>query len=219
MLAAPPRRAVHARAVDRRFAPGRRLGRRSRKLDGERHMPRVPYYDPSDAPEYVARVLSSTPLTLLRMVANAESAFEDWLAYSNSLLTVLELDPVLRELAILQVAHLEESQYEWVQHVAIGLALGVSEAQIAAIERDAVSGESFSEVEQAVLRCSREFIADGSASEESIAALDSHIGARGVVELLLVLGHYIAIARLVASTGLEPQAPIAEQGPIPGVTT
>jgi 4-carboxymuconolactone decarboxylase len=182
-------------------------------------MPRLAYFDASEAPDSVARVLSRTPLTLLRMIAHAESAFEDWLAYSNSLLTVLELDPVLRELAILQVAHLERSEYEWVQHVAIGHALGVSDAQIDAIERDDDADASFSEEQAALLGFAREVLIDGSASEDAVADLSARIGARGVVELLLVLGHYVAIARLIATTGLEPQAPIAEQGPIPGVTT
>ncbi|HEX4564448.1 MAG TPA: carboxymuconolactone decarboxylase family protein [Solirubrobacteraceae bacterium] len=182
-------------------------------------MPRLPYYDPSDGAEAIAKVLSRTPLTLLRMVANAESAFEDWLSYSNSILTVLELDPALRELAILQVAHLERSQYEWVQHVAIGQALGVTSAQIAAIERDDEADSSFNDDEASVLRLARAFVLDGTASEDMVLDAQERIGARGVVELLLVLGHYMAIARFVASTGLEPQAPILEQGPIPGVTT
>src|ERR1700751_5383547 len=154
-------------------------------------MPRLPYYDPSDAPESVARSLSRTPLTLLQMVAHAESAFEDWLALSNSLLTVLELDPKLRELAILQVAHLERSQYEWVQHVAIGQALGVSAPQIAAIERDDDFGANFGEDETAVLRLAREFVLDGAAGEKIVSEVVEHIGVRGVIELLIVLGHYI----------------------------
>ena len=182
-------------------------------------MPRLPYFDPSDGPESIASVLSRTPLTLLRMVANAESVFEDWLSYSNSILTVLELPPVLRELAILQVAHLERSQYEWVQHVAIGQALGVTPDQISAIERDDDCDASFGDDEAAVLRFSRAFLLEGAASEEMVADMQERVGASGVVELLLVLGHYVAIARLVASTGLEPQAPILEQGPIPGITT
>lgn len=182
-------------------------------------MPRLPYFDDSDAPESVVNVLTRTPLTLLQMVAHAESAFEDWLAYSNSLLTVLELDPVLRELAILQVAHLERSEYEWVQHVSIGQALGVTEAQISAIESGDEADASLSEDESALLGFAREVILDGSANEDAVADMEARIGARGVVELLLVLGHYIAIARFVASTGLEPQAPILEQGPLPGITT
>jgi 4-carboxymuconolactone decarboxylase len=180
---------------------------------------RLPYIDPGDAPDSIARVISRTPLTLLRMVAHAESAFEDWLAYSNSLLTVLELDPVLRELAILQVAHLSQSEYEWVQHVAIGRALGVSEAQIAAIENDDAADASFSEDESVLLAFAREVILDGTASAPLVEDLSERLGARGVVELLLVIGHYMAIARLIAATGMEPDAAIADQGPIPGITT
>src|SRR5947209_6314087 len=134
-------------------------------------MPRLPYVDPSEAPEPVANVLTRTPLTLLRMVAHAESAFEDWLSYSNSILTVLELDPVLRELAILQVAHLERSEYEWVQHVAIGQALGVSEAQIDAIERDDDADPSLSEDESVLMSLTREVVLDGSASEPLVEDL------------------------------------------------
>jgi 4-carboxymuconolactone decarboxylase len=182
-------------------------------------MPRLPYLEPSEAPDSIARVISRTPLTLLRMVAHAESAFEDWLAYSNSLLTVLELDPALRELAILQVAHLSQSEYEWVQHVAIGRALGVSEAQIAAIARDDDADASFGEDESVLLAFAREVILDGSASGPLVEDLTARLGTRGVVEVLLVIGHYMGIARLIATTGMEPDVAIADQGPIPGITT
>jgi alkylhydroperoxidase family enzyme len=182
-------------------------------------MSRLPYFDPADAPDSVASILTRTPLGLLQTIAHAQSAFEDWISYSNALLTVLELDPVVRELAILQVAHLERSRYEWVQHVAIGRALGVSDDQIAAIESDEEGNACFSEVHSSTLRFVRQVVIDGAASEDQLAALSAHIGTRGAVELLLVIGHYIGISRLVASIGLEPDDPIAERGPIPGVTT
>ena len=59
-----------------------------------------------------------------------------------------------------------------------------------------------------MLRFSREAILDGAASESSVAELSEAIGPRQVVKLLLVLGNYMAIARLIASTGLEPEEPI-----------
>ena len=36
--------------------------------------------------------------------------------------------------------------------------------------------------------------------------------ARQVVELLLVIGQYVSIARLVASTGIEPDPPVTPSG-------
>jgi alkylhydroperoxidase family enzyme len=171
-------------------------------------MPRLPYVDPDSAPDSVREILANTPLSLLKMVAHAESAFDPWLKYSNTLLRRLELDPLLRELAILQVAHLSDSPYEWVQHDVIARAVGATGEQVAAIEADREADPSLTDEQALVLRFAREVILDGAASEEAVAELSARLGARQVVELLLVVGHYLAIARLIASTGLEPDAPI-----------
>src|SRR5579859_688129 len=101
-------------------------------------MSRIPLLDPDSAPEPIREIIDGTPLNLLRIVAHAQSAFDPWLRYSNALLTRLELDPLLRELAILQVAHMMGSEYEWSQHVPIAIATGASEAQIAAVEATAM---------------------------------------------------------------------------------
>jgi alkylhydroperoxidase family enzyme len=171
-------------------------------------MARLPAYDPARAPDSVREILENTPLSLFGMVAHAESAFNQWLKYSNALLNRLELDPLLRELAILQVAHLVDSPYEWVQHVVIARAVGASDAQIEAIERDADSDPSLSEDQAKLLEFAREVILGGRGSEQAVADMVGRIGVRGVVELLLVIGHYMAIARLIATTGLEPDAPV-----------
>jgi alkylhydroperoxidase family enzyme len=173
---------------------------------------RLPPYDPDGASESVREILASTPLSLFGMVAHAEDAFQPWLRYSAALLTRLQLDPLLRELAILQVAHLVGSPYEWVQHVLIARSVGASDAQIEAIERDADTDPSFSEDEAQLLRFARAVIVQGSAGDEAVADLSARIGVRGVIELLLVIGHYMAIARLIATTGLEPEPPVGLPG-------
>jgi alkylhydroperoxidase family enzyme len=171
-------------------------------------MPNLPYYDPADGSEAIARHLERTPLSLFRIVAHAQSAFEPWLRYSAALLRSLELDPLSRELAILQVAHLVESPYEWSQHVAIAKAVGATDAQILAVEADRDAEDaSLTDEQKLLLLFSREVILDGAASDRSVTELSERIGPRQVVELLLVLGNYIAIARLIASIGLEPEEP------------
>src|ERR1700682_6634765 len=171
-------------------------------------MARLPSVDPDSAPDSVRELLASTPLSLLGMVAHAESAFDPWLKYSNTLLRRLELDPLLRELAILQVAHLVDSRYEWVQHDVIARAVGATGEQVAAIEGDLQADLRLTDEQALVLRFAREEILDGAASEEAVAELSARLVARRVIELLLVIGPYLAIARLIASTGLEPDPPI-----------
>src|SRR5271155_3510491 len=98
---------------------------------GSPDVPRLPFVDPDSAPDSIREVITGTPLSLLGMIAHAESAFLPWIRYSTALLTRLELDPLLREFAILQVARLARSPYEWVQHVAIARSVGASEEQLA----------------------------------------------------------------------------------------
>jgi 4-carboxymuconolactone decarboxylase len=177
-------------------------------------MPRLPPVDAEQAPERAREILQSTPLSLLGMVAHAESVFMRWLSYSNALLTRLEVDPLLRELAILQVAQMSRSPYEWVQHAAIAKAVGASDAQVEAIERQRLEDSSFDAEQSRVLAFTREVVDEGAASEAAVDALAKQLGPRGVIELLLVIGHYMAIARLIATTGLEPQpAVFAGDGP------
>jgi len=175
-------------------------------------MARLPYADPNSVPESLRKVIERTPLSLHGIVAHAESAFEPWLRYSIALLTRLELDPLLREFAILQVAHTVASPYEWVQHAAIARRLGASEDHLAAIERGDDEHPSISEDQRQVLRFARAVIVDGCASETAVSELAARLGPRGVVELLLVIGHYMAIARLIATAGLEPDPPLAAAG-------
>jgi 4-carboxymuconolactone decarboxylase len=168
-------------------------------------MPRLPLAEPSPGSD-------PAPLKLFRMVAHAESAYGPWLGYGGSLLTQLELDPVLRELAILQVARLVGSEYEWVQHDPIALAVGTTREQIDAVEAGRDEDPAFDAAQSLVLRLTRTTVTERAASEQQIAEAADLLGTRQVVELLLVIGNYAAIAMLIASTGLEPDEPLdAEQ--------
>ena len=168
-------------------------------------MPRLPLSEPSPGSD-------PAPLTLFRMVAHAETAYGPWLGYGGALLTQLDLDPRLRELAILQVARQVGSDYEWVQHDPIARAVGASSEQIEAIETGRDDDPAFDAAQSLVLRLTRTTVNEGAASKDQIAEAAELLGVRQVVELLLVIGNYTAIAMLIASTGLEPDAPLdAEQ--------
>src|ERR1700689_2419207 len=97
----------------------------------------LPYVDESTAPEKPREILGNTPrkLNVARMMANAsEPVFQNFSRLGNALLTKGKLDPKLRELAILRTAKVSKSIYEWTQHVPIAKAVGVSDAQMAAVE-------------------------------------------------------------------------------------
>ncbi len=170
-------------------------------------MARIPYPDPGQSPEGVREALARLPqLNIFRMLSHAETAVRPFLRFGGAVLTELQLDPKLRELAILQVAKQAEAEYEWVQHVAIARHLGVTDEQIAAVERGEVTSAALSDLERAVLRFAAEVLGGPRVSDETFAAVSDRLSPREIVELLLTVGEYLMLARVMTTLELEIDA-------------
>jgi alkylhydroperoxidase family enzyme len=143
------------------------------------------------------------PLNIFRMLANAETAFRPFLRFGGAVLGSLELDPALRELAILRVAQVAEAEYEWVQHVPIGLQAGVREEQIAALEAGELSAGCFSDAERALLAFTDAVVQGPHVDDELFGELRGHLPPREIVELLLTIGDYLMLARVMTVLQLE----------------
>lgn len=176
-------------------------------------MARIPYPDPAKAPEGVREALAGLPpLNIFRMLAHAEFAFRPFLRFGGAILSQLELDPRLRELAILQVAAQAGARYEWVQHVAIARAVGVGDEQIAAVERgELATAESLNALERAVLQSTAEVIDGPRVSDATFAAVSEGLSHREIVELLLTVGEYLMLARVMTTLELELDEPAGDR--------
>ena len=172
-------------------------------------MARLPYVDPAEAPPAVRDALERLPpLNIFRTLAHAESAFRPYLRFGAAILGELELDPKLRELAILQVARISEAEYEWVQHVAIGRHVGVTDEQIEAIEASThTTAECFDETERAVLAFTAEVVRGPHLADETYAAVAERLSPREIVELLLTAGSYLMLARVMTVLEIDVDPP------------
>lgn len=169
---------------------------------------RITRINPATAPAHVGEALHALPdLGLFRVVAHAQTAFRPWLELGGALLGTLELDPRLRELAILRVARQEGSDYEWAQHEVIAERLGVPVEQRAALQRDDLTDPALNDVERLVLRAVGELGGTGGVGADTVAALSRKLSPRAMVELVLVAGHYTTIARLIASFAVPVDEP------------
>jgi 4-carboxymuconolactone decarboxylase len=174
----------------------------------------IPYADPQNAPEEVRELLGVLPdLHVFRMVGQAPTLLGPWLSLGGAILASLELDPVLRELAILQVACTVGCEYERLQHAAIAAGVGANSEQVTLLatacesrDQDAVN-RAFTPVQRAVIGFTAQVAGHGRASEEEVAALREHLSDRCVVELLLVVGHYLGIALLAETLRLDLDEP------------
>jgi alkylhydroperoxidase family enzyme len=174
-------------------------------------MARIPYPDldtvSPEAREMLARL--PRPANVFKMMAHAETCVKPVMKLGGALLGKLQLDPKVRELCLLRAVKLEGGEYEWDQHLPIARDLGCSEAQIAALEDDDDTAACFDEREQAALQFTREVVLDVRASEETLAQARRHLSDREIVELILMAGFFITLARLTETLGVETEPPMA----------
>src|SRR4051795_10417061 len=167
-------------------------------------MARVPYPDPQSLSEPVKEALERLPpLNVFRMLSHAQSAFRPYLRFGGALLADLQLEPVLRELAILRTARLLEAEYEWVQHVSIGRAVGIDDQQLFALDAGELDHEAFAPAERAVLHFTTELVRTPRPSDAAFAALREQLSEREIVELILVVGAYTMLGRMMTALDLD----------------
>ncbi|MDX2157996.1 MAG: carboxymuconolactone decarboxylase family protein [Hyphomicrobiaceae bacterium] len=173
-------------------------------------MAHIPYPDLAsispEAREMLGRL--PAPANIFNMMAHAETCLKPVMKLGGTLLGKLELDARLRELCLLQAVKVAGGEYEWLQHVPIALDLGVTEAQIAALEQGDDRAACFDACEQAALVFTRQLVAGRKASPAALAALRVHLSDREVVELTLMAGFYCMLAGLTETLAVENDPPI-----------
>ncbi len=168
-------------------------------------MPRIPYPDVSRLPGSMQRTLAALPLNVVRICAHAsQPLFEAQGQLGRAVANPEVLEPRLRETVILRVAHLSNSAYELHHHVPLGRAAGLTEAELAAIagRNDAALDPLLA----AAARFTDEVVTQLSPSDETLANLRKLASDQVVVNIVLTIGCYMSIARLIAVTGIEPDA-------------
>jgi len=172
---------------------------------------RIPYVDPKSeaTPEKVREAMAglAVPLNIFKLVAHAEANFKPFLRFGGTILGRQALPGKLRELAILRVAKLSHAEYEWVQHVPIAKAVGASDEQVAALERGDTAAPCFDETERLVLRFTDEVVRDVGASEATFRALAAKLPPRELVELVLAIGFYMTVARVMETFAIDMDPP------------
>jgi 4-carboxymuconolactone decarboxylase len=123
-----------------------------------------------------------------------------FLRFNNHLLFSSTLPPRLRELAVLRVAHLSNSEYEWRHHVRMGGEVGLTEDVIEGIQR----GQAADELDRAVLHAVDELQEKSNVSDETWTVLSDHLDERQRMDLVFTIGCYGALAMAINTFGVAP---------------
>jgi alkylhydroperoxidase family enzyme len=159
------------------------------------------------------------PMHIFTTLGRADpELFRRWLGFGGALLSG-RLPGRLRELVILRTACRFGGRYEWAQHIELGEEQGVTAAELAALGDLAgdLNALGWSPLERAALRAVDETADDGAVSDETWRALDGQLDQGELIELLMLIAHYLMLTTVLRSlrVELEPRAEALALG-VPG---
>ena len=166
-------------------------------------MARVSYPEPgtvgAKARDVFARV---PPLNVLQMLLHSEPTFLAFMKMSKTIAVDLQLEPELREMAILRVGALSNCAYEVHQHERLARQLGISETAIVA-SRTGGDSAGLSETQRLVLLFTDEVVLKGRASDETFRPLVAGLSIAAVQELLITIGFYMTVCSFLLTFDIE----------------
>jgi 4-carboxymuconolactone decarboxylase len=164
--------------------------------------PKIPLPTDDDLkPEHREMLASLPPLNVFRMVAGAPRAARPFLELGGAVLSTA-LDARRREIAVLRVAHATLAPYEWAQHEQLARNVGVTDAEIAAIDREEPV-TSLDEECNLICRVADEVTRDVRLSDVALEAIIDRYGPRESAELILLVSYYNMVSRFLESTRVE----------------
>ena len=161
------------------------------------HLP----YARTDAPELeplVRRIVAErgSLLHLYQMLLHSPKLAEAWLAFFTVVRQQLALPGDLRELVIMQVAHLNGAPYEAEQHAPIALKEGLTREQLDALPHWQASAV-FSPLQRAALALTDAMTRDIHVEADVVAALREHLDEGRVLELVVTVASYAMVSRVL----------------------
>lgn len=141
-------------------------------------------------------------INLYKAMANSPKVGRNFIRLGNAILNSEILDPKLRELAILRVGNLLQSEYEFTKHVVIGKEVGISADQINDLSNWA-SSKKFTDIERAVLQYTDEVTLKVKVSDSTFTKLKRFFDDAQIVKLTATIGYYGMVSRVLVALEIE----------------
>lgn len=147
-------------------------------------------------------------LNALGTFAHYPALAQAWHTFNGHVLFATSLSERQRELAVLRVAVLRHSDYEWRQHAVLAGDVGIDAEEVARVA-DGPDAPGWAAADGALLRAVDELVTDAVISdatwEELAGALDTH----QLMDLVFTVGAYDLLAMAFRSFGVEIDADLA----------
>jgi alkylhydroperoxidase family enzyme len=174
--------------------------------------PRIAPLPPEEWDDRLRAILEASPggteepMHIFATLARAPDLFRRWMGFGGALLYG-SLPSRLCEIVILRTAYRFDGFYEWAQHVEMGQGRGVTLEEIEAIGGDAAALDAleWDPLERAALRAVDETREDGGVSDATWTELSKHLDEAGLIELLMLIAHYLMLTTVLRSLRMQPE--------------
>lgn len=142
-------------------------------------------------------------LHLYQMLLHSPPLAEGWLQYLTHVRQRLSLPGDLRELVIMQVAHLNGAPYEAAQHAPIAQREGVGAAALQALPGWRQARQLFTPAQQLALALADTMTRDVQVPAAQMQAVRDALGERQAVELVGVVAAYNMVSRFLEALAIH----------------
>ena len=170
-------------------------------------MARLPYFDPTADADLLPQIERTKAerggrlLNLYRMLLHAPPIADGWRALFTAIRQQSTLSGRIRELVILQIAVLNQADYEFDAHVPFALREGMTQAEIDALRAQRM--ESFSAADRAVLAYCAAMTREVQVVDAVFDALRGSFGSRELVELTATIAGYNMVSRFLVAMQID----------------
>jgi alkylhydroperoxidase family enzyme len=173
-------------------------------------MARVPYPTREEYPEayrgvYDRMINERGPSHIFLALANIPNLLDLILSFTKEMKHRSVIEQRLRELSIVTVGLMAQSDYEFDHHWNIALKAGVRRVQLEQLA-DAETSPEFDEAERAVVRYAREATLHVDVSDETWNALTEHLPLRETMDIVMAVAWYNGVVRMLKPMRIETES-------------
>jgi len=135
-------------------------------------------------------------------MGNHPALAKDWLVFGGHILRRNSLNAMDRETLILRIGWLCQAEYEWAQHVRIGKAEGMTDADIENI-MEGPDAKGLSETNRLLMQATDELHKDAFISDATWNALAKNYSTEQMMDLVFTVGQYNLVSMALNSFGVQ----------------
>lgn len=153
---------------------------------------------PDDWPDELEeiRAFLGHPLNVQNIMAHHPALMQAWMPFRNHVVADSTLLPRHRELLILRVAHLCESDYEWQHHTQRGLAAGLDQIEIDRV-REGAGAAGWQTNEAALLAAADDCHGNSCITEKTLEQVCRHFSAQQQLDIVVTVGMYLTLNLII----------------------